>query len=181
MYDEAHGLAGRSDRAEAAAGLAERARSVVLLTATPHSGDEQAYSRLCSLGDLPGGFPLITFRRTRADVGLAHNRRAVLLRVGPTTAESAMHAVQAGEEVTSRGGKVSLAIGELVGTHHDTVDEMMQEMLIHERHTIGMYHELLGVAEGCDVSLEELARQMIRREELDVADIEKMLRKRGDA
>jgi hypothetical protein len=31
------------------------------------------------------------------------------------------------------------------------------------------------------VSLEELARQMIRSEEPDVAEIEKMLRKRGDA
>jgi len=31
------------------------------------------------------------------------------------------------------------------------------------------------------VSLEELARQMVRNEEMDVAEIEKMLRKRGDA
>src|SRR5207245_5933366 len=31
------------------------------------------------------------------------------------------HASQAGEEVTSLGGKVSLAIGDLVGTHHDSV------------------------------------------------------------
>lgn len=110
-----------------------------------------------------------------------HARIPIISWMREQAAESAVHAVQAGEEVTSRGGKVSLAIGELVGTHHDTVDEMMQEMLIHERHTIGLYYELLAVAEGCDVSLEELARQMIRREELDVADIEKMLRKRGDA
>ena len=110
-----------------------------------------------------------------------HARIPIISWMREQAAESAMHAVQAGEEVTSRGGKVSLAIGELVGTHHDTVDEMMQEMLIHERHTIGLYYELLAVAEGCDVSLEELARQMIRREELDVADIEKMLCKRGDA
>lgn len=95
--------------------------------------------------------------------------------------ESALHAIQAGEEVTSRGGKVSLGIGELVGTHHDAVDEMMQEMLTHERRAIQLYRELLSVSEGRDVSLEELARQMIRQEELDVAEIEKMLRKRGDA
>ena len=95
--------------------------------------------------------------------------------------ESMLHAVQAGEEVTTRGGKVSLGIGELVGTHHDSVDEMMQEMLIHERRGIDLYRDLLAVSEGVDVSLEELARQMIRTEELDVAEIEKMLRKRGDA
>jgi bacterioferritin len=110
-----------------------------------------------------------------------HARIPIIGWMREQAAESAKHAVQAGEEVTSRGRKVSLNIGELVGTHHDSVDEMMQEMLIHERHSIALYRELLGVAEGCDVSLEELARQMIRREELDMSEIEKMLRKRGDA
>ena len=114
-------------------------------------------------------------------MGFGHARLPIISWMREQATESAVHAVQAGAEVTSRGGKVSLAIGELVGIHHDTVDEMMQEMLIHERHTIGSYYELLAVAEGCDVSLEELARQMIRREELDVAAIDKMLRKRGDA
>src|SRR5258705_12748743 len=48
--------------------------------------------------------------------------------------EALIHAALAGEEVTSLGGRVSLGIGELVGTHHDSVDEMMEEMLTHERH-----------------------------------------------
>lgn len=95
--------------------------------------------------------------------------------------EALMHAAAAGEEVTSLGGRVSLGIGELVGTHHDTVDEMMEEMLIHERHGIELYQKLLRVAEGSSVSLEELARQMVRSEEMHVAEIQKMLRKRGDA
>jgi ferritin-like protein len=58
---------------------------------------------------------------------------------------------------------------------------MLQELLVHERRGIELYRELLAVAEGRDVSLEELARQMIRQEQLDVSEIEKMLRKRGDA
>jgi len=95
--------------------------------------------------------------------------------------QSLDHAVQAGEEVTSLGGQVSLGIGELVGTHHASVDEMLQEMIIHERHGIAHYRQLLDLTEGCHVSLEEFARQMIRGEELDLAEIEKMLRKRGDA
>jgi hypothetical protein len=37
------------------------------------------------------------------------------------------------------------------------------------------------MVEGKNVSLEELARAMVRNEELHVAEIEKMLRKRGDA
>jgi bacterioferritin len=95
--------------------------------------------------------------------------------------EAHAHAIAAGEEVTSMGGKVSLGIGELVGTHHDSVDEMMEEMLVHERRGIDLYARLLEVTEGRDVSLEEFARQMVRNEQLHVAEIQKMLRKRGDA
>jgi bacterioferritin len=95
--------------------------------------------------------------------------------------QSLAHAIQAGEEVTALGGNVSLDIGELVGTHHPSVDDILQEMLVQEHRGIELYRQLLALAEGRSVSLEELARQMIRSEELDVAEIEKMLRKRGDA
>ena len=91
VFDEAHALAGRSDRATAAAVLGCRARVVVMLTATPHSGDEDAYSRLSAVGDIGRAFPLMTFRRARADVGLPHNRRSTVLSVRPTTEEAAMH------------------------------------------------------------------------------------------
>jgi bacterioferritin len=96
-------------------------------------------------------------------------------------AESLDHAVQVGEEITRLGGKVSLAIGELVGTHHSSVDEMMQEMLVHERAGIELYHELHDAVAGSSVPLEEFARQMVRSEQLHVGEIEKMLRSRGDA
>jgi bacterioferritin len=58
---------------------------------------------------------------------------------------------------------------------------MMQEMLIHERHGVALYTKLLALSEGANVSLEELARTTIRAEELHIAEIEKMLRRRGDA
>lgn len=92
VFDEAHNLTGRSDRAAAAALLADRARVLVLLTATPHSGDEAAFTRLCGLGNPGDGEPLVVFRRTRGDAALAGSRRAPLLRVRPTPAETAMHA-----------------------------------------------------------------------------------------
>ena len=91
VFDEAHTLAGRSDRAAAAAVLGCRARVVVMLTATPHSGDEEAFSRLTAVGDIGHAFPLMTFRRARADVGLPQNRRSTVLRVRPTRDEAAMH------------------------------------------------------------------------------------------
>jgi bacterioferritin len=96
-------------------------------------------------------------------------------------AESLLHATQAGEEVTSLGAAVSLSIGDLVGSHHASLDDMMEEMLVHERNGIALYEELLAAVEGRSVSLEELARAMIRNEELHVAEIQKMLRRRGDA
>ena len=91
VLDEAHHLIGRSDRADAAAMLGDRARALVMLTATPHSGDDAAFARLCTLGDADGSAPLLAFRRTRADVGLHGQRRAPLLRIRPTAAEAAMH------------------------------------------------------------------------------------------
>ena len=75
----------------------------------------------------------------------------------------------------------ALGIGELPGTHHESVDDIMQELLVHERRGIDLYQRLLNLSEGRSVSLEEFARQKIRNEEMHVAEIEKMLRRRGDA
>jgi superfamily II DNA or RNA helicase len=92
VFDEAHNLAGRSDRASAAAAIGNRARALVMLTATPHSGDDEAFGRLCNVGNLNGGHPLLVFRRTRTALGITSSRRSTLLRVRPTPAEAAMHA-----------------------------------------------------------------------------------------
>jgi bacterioferritin len=54
-------------------------------------------------------------------------------------------------------------------------------MLVHERHGVELYQRLRGVVEDRSVSLEEFAREMIRNEELHIAEIQKMMRKRGDA
>jgi superfamily II DNA or RNA helicase len=91
VFDEAHGLSGRSDRAGAAAALARRARTVVLLTATPHSGDDRTFEQLCRIGELDEGSPLLVFRRTRQDAGLTLERRMTRMRVRPSLAEREMH------------------------------------------------------------------------------------------
>lgn len=110
-----------------------------------------------------------------------HARIPITSWMSAQAAEALTHAIQAGEEVTALGGKVSLGIGELVGTYHDSVDDIMRELVDHERRGIALYERLLANVEGQNVSLEEMARQMIRAEELHVAEIDKMLRKRGDA
>ena len=90
VVDEAHGIAGATGRHEAAALLARRARVVVMLSATPHSGDEAAFARLTSVGDLEHSFPLCVFRRTRADVSMSATRRTRWLRVRPSNVEGQM-------------------------------------------------------------------------------------------
>lgn len=110
-----------------------------------------------------------------------HARIPIIEWMREQASESLTHAGIAGEEVTTLGRKVSLKIGELVGTHHSTVDAMMEEMLDHERRGIAAYERLLELVAGRSVALEEYARSMIRSEELHVSEIVKMLRKRGDA
>jgi superfamily II DNA or RNA helicase len=91
VLDESHTLAGTSERAHAASLLARRSRVVVMLSATPHSGDDEAFSRLQRLGRLPGDPPLLIFRRTRSDAGLSASRRTRWLRVRSSVAEIDLH------------------------------------------------------------------------------------------
>ena len=110
-----------------------------------------------------------------------HGRIPIQSWMDDQAAEGLLHARMAGEEVTALGARPTLAIGELVGTHHSTVDEIMQELLEYERRSLALYERLRIVVEGRDVSLEEYARQMIRSETMHIAEVQKMLRKRGDA
>jgi bacterioferritin len=110
-----------------------------------------------------------------------HARIPIISWMQKQASDAMAHATQAGEEVTSLGGKVSLAIGELVGTHHDSVDQIMEELVVHEEAGIALYERLLEVADGRSVPLEELARKMIHAESIHTSEIRKMLRKRGDA
>ena len=94
VIDEAHAMTGDSDRGIAGRALGSRARRVLLLTATPHAGDEGAFASMCDLGRLVAAgdqHPIAMFRRSRANVGLARRRRTRLLAVTPTSEERQMH------------------------------------------------------------------------------------------
>lgn len=91
IIDEAHQVATAPLRAAAVKTLADRARHVALLTATPHAGDEPAYRALCGLGRLEGDDPLLLFRRTRDQVGLKRARRVHLLPVRMSPEALEMH------------------------------------------------------------------------------------------
>jgi superfamily II DNA or RNA helicase len=91
IIDEAHQVATAPLRAAAVRMLAQRARHVALLTATPHAGDEPAYRSLCALGQLDRTDSLLLFRRTRDQVGLKRARRVHLLPVRMSGEALEMH------------------------------------------------------------------------------------------
>ncbi len=90
IIDEAHRVANDGDRRQAAAALTSRAAYVVLLTATPHSGNASTFQALCRLGS--HGERLLIFRRTRRALASAVERRVHRLRIRSSTAERRMQA-----------------------------------------------------------------------------------------
>lgn len=86
IADEAHHLTPASDRGHAVNRLASRSPWVVLVSATPHSGDQAAFEYMTAIGAL--GDPLAIFRRGRRDIGLPDDRRSRLLSVVPTEDEA---------------------------------------------------------------------------------------------
>ena len=94
--------------------------------------------------------------------------------------ESLAHAHKAGEFVTMLGGHPSLKIGPLLETHKHDIGDILRESLEQESSTLEAYYELLRLAEGKSVSLEEYAREMILLEEMHLDEVNKMLRKPGE-
>jgi superfamily II DNA or RNA helicase len=90
IIDEAHRVANAGDRHGAVASVASHAGYVILLTATPHSGDTKAFESLCGIGG--HGDRLLVFRRTRHELSSAVERRAHRLLVRSSAAERRMHA-----------------------------------------------------------------------------------------
>jgi superfamily II DNA or RNA helicase len=92
VLDEAHATTPGSHRKAATHALACRARLVVLLTATPHAGDDRQFEELCSTGRVDSSDPIVCFRRSRADV-LPDVRpsRSRVIRVRLSDAERRLH------------------------------------------------------------------------------------------
>jgi superfamily II DNA or RNA helicase len=92
VVDEAHAATNGTARYAAVHMVALRSRRVVLLSATPHSGDAEQFRGLCRIG-LPdrAGPRLLLFRRSRTDADRSRECRTVLLAVRLSDAERRMH------------------------------------------------------------------------------------------
>jgi bacterioferritin len=104
--------------------------------------------------------PIVSWLKQNAEEGLAHAHKAV-------------------ELVTLLGGHPSLKIGPLLETERHDIGDILRESLEHENQALKSYYELLKIAEGKSVLLEEYAREMIMNEELHLDEVNKMLRNPG--
>ena len=90
--------------------------------------------------------------------------------------ESLDHAQQAGELLTGLGGHPSQKIPKIEETNKHSINNLLNESLVHESKAIALYKELLNCSEGKSLYIEEYAREMIKQEEMHSIEIKKMLR-----
>lgn len=109
-----------------------------------------------------------------------YNRIPIVSWLRGQATESMDHAHRAGELVTALGGHPSLGIGPLLETHKHDIGDILRESLEHESIGLAAYRELLQIAEGTSILLEEYARELIALEEMHLAEVDKMLRRPGD-
>jgi superfamily II DNA or RNA helicase len=75
VIDEVHTAGSPTDRHRAVSVLARRSRSLVMISATPFSGDHRGLTSITGLGAAPGDPPPLMFRRSREDVAAPNRRR----------------------------------------------------------------------------------------------------------
>ena len=91
VVDEAHTAAAPTGRFAALSRISRRSRALVLITATPFSGDIAAFESLASLGTRTADDPPTMFRRSREDAGLSHTRRHRFASIRVSAAERHLH------------------------------------------------------------------------------------------
>ncbi|MEM9203017.1 MAG: ferritin-like domain-containing protein [Actinomycetota bacterium] len=90
--------------------------------------------------------------------------------------ESLLHAQQVGEILTGLGGHPEQGIAPIEESHDHSLETVLRESIEHERRALDLYREMLALAEGVSVYLEEFARTQIGEEELHVIELNKLLR-----
>lgn len=109
-----------------------------------------------------------------------YNRIPIVSWLKSNAEEGLLHAQKAGELVTLLGGHPSLKIGALLETEKHDIGDILRESLQHERTALASYYDLLKIAEGNSVLIEEYAREMIVEEEMHLDEVNKMLRHPGE-
>ena len=88
--------------------------------------------------------------------------------------EAYAHASIIGEKITALGGHPSLRTSPVPETKTHQVLEILKESLKFEQAAIDLYQDLLKMCDG-NIALEELVREMIRKETEHIEEVVKML------
>jgi bacterioferritin len=88
--------------------------------------------------------------------------------------EAYAHASIIGEKITAFGGHPSLRVAGVPETKSHNVLELLKESLQFEAQALEMYKDILNHV-GDDVALEELVREMVRKETEHIEEATKML------
>lgn len=110
-----------------------------------------------------------------------YNRKPIVEWLREQAQDGLRHAEQAGEMITHMGARPSLKIGNLLDRERDDIGEILRESLVNETDAKNLYVDLLAIVTGQSVMLEEYARRMIAEEEAHAGEINKMLRRPGQA
>jgi len=107
----------------------------------------------------PNRIPIVSFFRAQATEGMTH-------------------AIAMGEKITAYGGHPTIRVENPPESGKHDVRSLLQESLDFERSGVGLYRQLLDMADG-DIALEELTRAQVRAETEHCEEVEKMLREFG--
>lgn len=89
--------------------------------------------------------------------------------------ESLDHAREAGDLIVHLGKRPRLGIAPLPATHHNTIDEILEEAVEREEHGVELYRELLEMIKDKSPVLEEYATRLIAAEAVHVSEMRLML------
>ncbi len=106
---------------------------------------------------------------------MGHNRIPIQKWFRDQATESMGHAILIGEKITSLGGHPPVVASKVEETNIHGVNQILTESLKFEEETLAMYKNLVRLA-GDDIAIDELAREMVRRETEHTEEVKKMLR-----
>lgn len=91
--------------------------------------------------------------------------------------ESLVHAQGAGDMILRLEGRPDMGIAPLPATHHNTIDEILQEAVVRENEGVDLYRKLHALIKDKSIVLEEYASRMVAAESMHVSEMRLMLRK----
>ena len=106
-----------------------------------------------------------------------HARIPVIGWMRSQATESLTHAQEAGDMILRLDGRPDMGIAPLPQTHHNTIDQILEEAVVREQVGVDLYRKLHALIKDTSIVLEEYASRMVAAEAMHVSEMRMMLRK----